>query len=77
MNGIKVVGVVDQWLRCPAALKIALTGAENAGAEVQLFSIRELNLLIFNPTMQDVPDRVHSFVETTHQAHGLIWCNPT
>ena len=80
MNGIKVVGVggsTAERSSSLAALKIALTGAEDAGAEMQLFSIRELNLPIFNPTMQDVPDRVRSFVETAHQAHGLIWCSPT
>jgi FMN reductase len=80
MNGIKVVGVGGSMAETSSslsALEIALAGAEEAGAEVQLFSIREMNLPIFVPTSRDVPEMARRFVMASHEAHGLIWCSPT
>lgn len=80
MNGIKVVGVGGSMAATSsslAALKIALAGAEDAGAEVELFSIREMNLPFFVPTSPEVPDTARRFTETAHEAQGLIWCSPT
>jgi FMN reductase len=80
MNGIKVVGVVGSMAEISSslsALKIALAGAEQAGAEVQLFSIREMNLPIFIPTSRDRPDVVMRLLDAAHEAHGLLWCSPT
>ena len=55
-------------------MKIALAGAENAGAEVQLYSIREMNLPIFIPTSRAVPDVARRYLDG---ADGLVWCSPT
>ena len=80
MNGIKVVGVGGSMAEISSslsALKIALAGAEEAGAEVQLFSIREMDLPIFIPTSRDRPDVVMRLLDATHEAHGLLWCSPT
>ena len=80
MNGIKVVGVGGSMAEISSslsALKIALAGAEEAGAEVQLFSIREMNLPIFIPTSREVPEKARRFLTASHEAHGLIWCSPT
>jgi FMN reductase len=80
MNGIKIVGVRGSMAATSsslAALKIALAGAEDAGAEVELFSIREMNLPFFVPTSPEVPDVAHRFTETAYASQGLIWCSPT
>ena len=80
MNRIKVVGVGGSMAATSsslAALKIALAGAEDAGAEVELFSIREMNLPFFVPTSSEVPEAARRFTETAHAAQGLIWCSPT
>jgi FMN reductase len=80
MNGTKVVGVGGSMAEISSslsALKIALAGAEEAGAEVQLFSIREMDLPIFIPTSREVPEKARRFLTTSHEAHGLIWCSPT
>jgi FMN reductase len=80
MNGIKVVGVGGSMAATSSslsALKIALAGAEGAGADVELFSIRTMNLPFFVPGVADVPAMARIFTETAHDAHGLIWCSPT
>jgi FMN reductase len=59
-----------------AALKIALSGAEGAGAETQLFDIKRLDLPIYRPQETDIPDRAREFVEAMYSAHGLLWSSP-
>jgi FMN reductase len=80
MNRIKVVGLGGSMAETSislSALKIALAGAEAAGAEAQLFSIREMNLPIFVPTSRDVPEVARRFLDAVYGAHGLVWCSPT
>jgi FMN reductase len=80
MNRIKVVGLGGSMAETSmslSALKIALAGAEAAGAEAQLFSIREMNLPIFVPTSRDVPEVARRFLDAAYGAQGLVWCSPT
>ena len=75
MNGIRVVGIGGSKAQTsirPAALKIALAGAEIAGAEVELFSIREMDLPFFIPTSRNRPDVARQFLDAAYEAHGLV-----
>lgn len=59
-----------------AALKIALEGSAEAGAETELLDIRELDLPMYVPGMSDVPGSVHRLCQSVHEAGGLLWSSP-
>jgi FMN reductase len=79
MNGCKIVGLGGSLAAestSLAALKIALQAAEEAGAEVELFDVRTIDLPVFQPDMSNANDAVYHFVETVFQAQGMIWSSP-
>ena len=45
------------------ALKVALDGAKDAGAKVDLLDLRQLNLPMYDPSSNEVPEAVSRFVE--------------
>jgi len=59
-----------------AALRIALSGAQEAGAETQLIDIKRLDLPMYRPQETNVPDRAWEFCEAMYSAHGLLWSSP-
>jgi len=59
-----------------AALKVALDGATDAGAKVDLLDLRQLNLPMYDPTSNDVPKSVSRLVDTVYTADGMIWSSP-
>jgi FMN reductase len=59
-----------------AALRIALDGAAEAGAQTELFDVRELALPMYDPGNSHPPDSVLSLCEATYNADGLIWSSP-
>src|SRR5436305_4046191 len=59
-----------------AALKIALEGAEKAGAQTLLLDIRELNLPMYAPDASEVSDSVRQMCEEVGSADGLLWSSP-
>jgi FMN reductase len=59
-----------------AALKIALRGAAEAGAETRLFDVKRLDLPMYRPQETDIPDRAHEFCDTMYGAHGILWSSP-
>ncbi|HEX8175871.1 MAG TPA: NAD(P)H-dependent oxidoreductase [Pyrinomonadaceae bacterium] len=76
---IKVVGLggsLAAHSNSLAALKIALEGAEQAGAQTNLLDIRELSLPMYAPEMSDVPESVEKLCATVHEADGLLWSSP-
>lgn len=58
-----------------AALKIALDAAAEAGAEVELFDIREMNLPMYDPQAA-IPPAVERFAEAVYGSQGMIWSSP-
>jgi FMN reductase len=58
-----------------AALNVALTGAREFGARVQLFDLRELNLPLYVPGAP-VPDAARRLCDATYAAHGMLWSSP-
>ena len=70
---IKVVGLggsLAAQSSSLAALKIALEGAAEAGAQTSLLDIRELNLPMYVPGLSDVPESVERLCESVHSADG-------
>ncbi|HEY6065689.1 MAG TPA: NADPH-dependent FMN reductase [Thermoanaerobaculia bacterium] len=59
-----------------AALKIAIEGAEQAGAVTQVFDIRSLDLPMYNPSAKDVPASVRRMADAVYEADGLLWSSP-
>jgi len=59
-----------------AALKVALDGAADAGANVDLLDLRQLKLPMYDPSSDDVPESVTRFVEAVYTADGMIWSSP-
>jgi FMN reductase len=76
---IKVVGLggsLAQQSSSLAALKIALEGAREAGAQTLLLDIRELNLPMYTPDATDVSDSVRQMCDEVGSADGLLWSSP-
>ncbi|HEY0006409.1 MAG TPA: NAD(P)H-dependent oxidoreductase [Pyrinomonadaceae bacterium] len=59
-----------------AALKIALEGAAEAGAQTELLDIRELNLPMYAPGLEETPASVRRLCEAVYEADGLLWSSP-
>ena len=75
---IKVVGLGGSLSAAStslAALRIALEGALEAGAEVQLMDIKELDLPMFQSGME-TPEAALRLVQAAGEAHGMIWSSP-
>jgi FMN reductase len=59
-----------------AALKIALDGAAEAGAETQLLDVRRLDLPMYDPGMSETPESVRQLCEAVYESEGLLWSSP-
>jgi FMN reductase len=78
MTPLTVVGIGGSLAKVStslAALRVALDGAAEAGAETHLFDLRTLALPMFDPDMS-VPPEVDSFCNTVYAAQGLLWSSP-
>lgn len=76
---IKVVGLGGSLAESSsslAALKIALAGAAEAGAETRLLDVRALDLPMYDPEMSDQPESVRLLCEAVYEAQGLLWSSP-
>ncbi len=59
-----------------AALNIALEGARDAGASTELFDIATLDLPMYIPGQENVPESALQFSEAVYKADGLVWSSP-
>lgn len=59
-----------------AALKIALEGAAEAGADTLLLDVRALNLPMYVPGTTDVQESVRRLCDAVYEADGLLWSSP-
>jgi FMN reductase len=59
-----------------SALNVALEGAREFGANVQLFDLRELNLPMFVPGVESVPVAARELCDAVHAAQGMLWSSP-
>jgi FMN reductase len=59
-----------------SALEIALEGAREAGARVDLLDIRELALPFYDPAIKTLPASVTRLCKLVGDADGLVWSSP-
>jgi FMN reductase len=59
-----------------AALTVALLGAEDAGAETELLDLRELDLPMYDPEAEELPESTTRMVGSLESADGLLWSSP-
>jgi len=59
-----------------AALKLALDAAAGEGAKVDLLDLRQLDLPMYDPSSNNVPESVTRLVEAAYAADGMIWSSP-
>jgi FMN reductase len=58
------------------ALKLALTGAQEAGAGITILNIRALNLPLYEPGTRMLPDQVRFLLAAMSEADAFIWSSP-
>lgn len=80
MASLSVVGLggsLRAGSRSRAALAVALEGAADAGARVELLDLRELGLPMYSPDLEaDAPAVVQTLLETCYVADGMVWSSP-
>ena len=59
-----------------SALSVALDGARDYGADVQLFDLRELNLPMFVPDADPIPAGARELCDAVFTARGMLWSSP-
>jgi FMN reductase len=76
----KIVGLggsLARVSRSRTALRVALAGAERAGAETTLLDLRELALPMYDPDdEQQPPAAAQRLIEACHAADGMLWSSP-
>ena len=79
MTEIKIVGLggsLAEHSASRAALEIALKGAEAAGAQVELFDVRRLNLPMYDPDNNNAPEAARRLADSVAGARGMLWSSP-
>jgi FMN reductase len=78
-NKIKVIGLggsVVQNSISLSALKIAMYGASEAGAETETFDLHSLNLPVYSPQETAIPQSAQHFIDAVGSAQAMLWCSP-
>lgn len=79
MSKVKIVGLggsLAEHSNSLAAIRIALEGAAEHGAETHLLDIRELDLPLYIPRLEENPGEVCDFCELIASCQGMIWGSP-
>jgi FMN reductase len=79
MSRVTIVGLggsLAQPSSSLSALSVALEGAREYGADVQLFNLRELNLPMFVPDLDPAPAAARELCDAVHGAQGMLWSSP-
>jgi FMN reductase len=69
-------GSVASVSRSRAALKTALDGAADSGAETELLDIRELDLPMYDPDDDEPTEAASRLIEASYAADGMLWSSP-
>jgi len=78
-QAMKIVGLggsLAQVSRSRAALRVALDGAADAGAETTLLDLRELDLPMYDPDDDQLPPAATTLIEACYGANGMLWSSP-
>jgi FMN reductase len=69
-------GSLARSSRSRAALRVALDGAAEAGAETTLLDLRELALPMYDPDHDAPTEAAARLIESCHAADGMLWSSP-
>jgi FMN reductase len=69
-------GSLAQQSTSLAAVRIALEGASEAGAQTELYDVRQLDLPMFAPDARDVPEAARRLCESVYACDGMLWSSP-
>jgi len=58
------------------AARIALEGAAQAGADTELFDIRELDLPMYAPGASTIPPAARALCDSIYSCQGMLWSSP-
>jgi FMN reductase len=75
----KIVGLggsLARVSRSRAALRLALAGAAEAGAETTLLDLRELDLPMYDPDDDRPTEAASRLIESCYEADGMLWSSP-
>lgn len=76
---VKIValgGSLAQRSTSLAALRVALEGASDAGADTELYDVRQLDLPMYAPQTADVPDAARALCDSVYACDGMLWSSP-
>jgi FMN reductase len=76
---VKIValgGSLAQQSTSLAAVRVALEGASEAGADTELYDVRHLNLPMYVPHAADVPEATRTFCKSVYTCDGMLWSSP-
>jgi FMN reductase len=76
---VRIVGLGGSLARRStslAALKVAIEGAAQAGAATELFDVRELDLPMYVPDSEPVPDAAKTLCDAVYACQGMLWSSP-
>jgi FMN reductase len=69
-------GSLAKTSRSRAALRVALAGAADAGAETELLDLRELDLPMYDPDDEQPGTAAARLIESCYSADGMLWSSP-
>jgi len=78
-QALRIVGLggsLARVSRSRAALRVALDGAADAGAETTLLDLRELDLPMYDPDDDQLPPAATVLIEACYGADGMLWSSP-
>ncbi len=76
---LRIVGLggsLARTSRSRVALRAALEGAADAGAETELLDLRELALPMYDPDREEPTEAAAHVIESCHGANGMLWSSP-
>jgi FMN reductase len=73
---VALAGSLAEQSNSLAAARIALEGAVQAGAETELYDIRQLDLPMYVPGTSTVPDAARALCDSIYACHGMLWSSP-
>jgi len=79
MSRVSIVGLGGSLAKHSSslsALSVALEGAREHGADVQLFDLRDLNLPMFVPDADPTPAAARELCDAVFAARGMLWSSP-
>ena len=80
-SAIRIVGIggsLSPNSSSLAGLKVALEGAREVGATIELFDLSSMDLPFYQPRLaeESIPPDVQRLVDATASAQGMIWSSP-